>query len=77
MATIQAAGVVWARTPSAFATKTPRNDPITPTMTFARIPIWALVFIRMLASQPTTPPMMRVTMKFVDARSICLLQASA
>ena len=27
MATIQAAGVVWARTPIAFATKTPRNDP--------------------------------------------------
>ena len=63
--------------PHAFATATPRNDPNTPTMTFARIPIWALVRIRMLASQPTTPPMMRVTKRFVDAKSIGLLQASA
>ena len=40
-----------------------------PMITLATIPICAFVFIRMLASQPTTPPMMRVTTKFVDAWS--------
>jgi hypothetical protein len=39
IATTQDAGAVWARTPSAFATATPRKDPMMPTTTFARIPI--------------------------------------
>ncbi len=36
-----------------------------PTMTLATRPIWAFVFITMLASQPTIPPMTMVTIQFI------------
>ncbi len=38
-----------------------------PTMTLAILPIWASVFMKMLASQPTMPPMIRVMIRFIDA----------
>ncbi|MCU0898409.1 MAG: hypothetical protein MUC55_13055 [Burkholderiales bacterium] len=42
------------------AIQNPRALPTMPTTTFAMMPICALVFIMMLASQPTIPPMMIV-----------------
>ena len=38
-----------------------------PTSTFAMIPIWALVFITMLASQPMMPPMTSEMIRFMRA----------
>ena len=45
----------------ALAIATPRKEPMIPTTTLARMPICAFVRMRMLASQPMTPPMMSVT----------------
>src|SRR3990167_3599114 len=43
--------------PSAPAIQKPNIEPTTPTSTLAIQPIWASVFMNMLASQPTMPPM--------------------
>ncbi len=43
--------------PNSPAIQKPSIEPTTPTSTLAIQPIWALVFMTMLASQPTTPPM--------------------
>src|ERR1041384_6992271 len=41
----------------------PRNAPTMPTTMFRKMPCWALVFITMLASQPSTPPITIQAMK--------------
>ena len=46
-------------TPSWPASQPPMPAPMIPTMTLATNPIWAFVFMRMLASQPMIPPMIR------------------
>src|SRR5262245_9794090 len=49
--------------PIARASQCPSAPPTIPTTMLAMMPICALVFMRMLASQPTTPPMMRPMMR--------------
>src|SRR5262249_37290760 len=49
--------------PSAPASQPPSTAPTIPTTMLAMMPICALVFMRMLASQPITPPMTRLTIR--------------
>src|SRR5262249_26068161 len=49
--------------PSAPASQPPSTAPTIPTTMLAMMPICALVFMRMLASQPITPPITRLTIR--------------
>ena len=42
------------------ASQYPNTEPTIPTSTLAMMPIWPFVFMKMLASQPTIPPMTNV-----------------
>src|SRR6266850_6126232 len=49
--------------PSTPASQNPRLEPMMPTTMLAMAPICAFVFMRMLASQPTTAPTIKVTIQ--------------
>jgi hypothetical protein len=53
------------------ATQNPSADPTMPTITFAISPIWALVFMTMLASHPTMPPMTKLMIRFMGESFCC------
>src|SRR5262249_12273292 len=63
MPMIQAPIEPTATMPSAPASQPPSTEPTIPTTMLAMMPICALVFMRMLASQPITPPMTRLTIR--------------
>jgi hypothetical protein len=59
-----------AANPSTPASQKPRLEPIMPTTMLAIAPIWALVFITMLASHPTIAPTTIVTIQFMGGSNL-------